>query len=130
LPVTVSTRNVSYYRDPAVILIDQLKEVYIDGELDTVDTTNWYPKIMRKDYTVGLNITESGLDDPDPLFYENYVCGAARNYTSYCNPETDKLVSREEAGGGRCPPDPVLRPWRCLLAAAAEGADHDGQQHL
>jgi hypothetical protein len=24
LPVTVSTRNVSYYRDPAVILIDQL----------------------------------------------------------------------------------------------------------
>ena len=95
LPITVSTRNVSYYRDPAVILIDQLKEVYIDGELDTVDTTNWYPKIMRKEYALGLNITESGLDDPDPLFYENYVCGAARNYTSYCNPETDKLVDRQ-----------------------------------
>jgi ABC-type transport system substrate-binding protein len=53
LPVTVSTRDISYYRDPAVILIDQLKEVYIDGVLDTVDTTNWYPKIMRKDYTSG-----------------------------------------------------------------------------
>src|SRR5438132_14223549 len=39
LPVTVSTRNVVYYRDPAVILIDQLKHVYIDGELDTVGTT-------------------------------------------------------------------------------------------
>ena len=26
------------YRDPAVILIDQLKEIYIDGELDPVDT--------------------------------------------------------------------------------------------
>jgi peptide/nickel transport system substrate-binding protein len=40
-----------------VILIDQLKEVYIDGELETIDTTNWFPKIMRKDYTVGLNLT-------------------------------------------------------------------------
>ena len=39
LAVTVSTRNVAGYRDPAVILIDQLKEVYIDGVLDTIDTT-------------------------------------------------------------------------------------------
>jgi peptide/nickel transport system substrate-binding protein len=97
LPVNVSTRDISYYRDPAVILIDQLKEVYIDGMLDTVDTTNWYPKIMRKDYTVGLNITEAGLDDPDPQFYENYVCGAQRNYTGYCNPEVDALVERQSA---------------------------------
>jgi peptide/nickel transport system substrate-binding protein len=95
LPVTVSTRNLSGYRDPAVILIDQLKEVYIDGVLDTVDTTQWYPKVMRKDYTVGLTITESGVDDPDPQFYENYVCGAERNYTGYCNPEIDKLVDRQ-----------------------------------
>jgi len=93
--VKVSTRDISYYRDPAVILIDQLKEVYIDGELDTVDTTNWYPEIMRKEYALGLNITESGLDDPDPAFYENYVCGAPRNYTGYCNPDADKLVDRQ-----------------------------------
>jgi hypothetical protein len=32
LKVTVSTRNLAPYRDPAVILIDQLKEVYIDAE--------------------------------------------------------------------------------------------------
>jgi len=66
-----------------------------DAELDTVDTTNWYPKIMRKDYSVGLNITEAEVDDPDPQFYENYVCGAQRNYSGYCNPETDKLVDRQ-----------------------------------
>ena len=71
--------------------------MYIDGVLDTVDTTNWYPKIMRKDYTVGLNITEAGLDDPDPQFYENYVCGAQRNYTGYCNREVDALVERQSA---------------------------------
>jgi peptide/nickel transport system substrate-binding protein len=95
LPVTVSTRDVSYYRDPAVILIDQLKQIYMDGELQPVDTANWYPKVMRKDYTVGMNVTESEVDDPDVLYYENYACGAARNYTGYCNPEVDKLINQQ-----------------------------------
>jgi peptide/nickel transport system substrate-binding protein len=97
LAVTVSTRNVAGYRDPAVILIDQLKEVYIDGELDPLDTTQWYPKLMRKDYAVGVNVTETAVDDPDPAFYENYVCGAMRNYTGYCNPEIDRLVDQQSA---------------------------------
>jgi len=73
LKVKVSSRGIPPYRDPAVILIDQLKEVYIDGELETIDTTNWFPKIMRKDYTVGLNLTPNFVDDPDPTFYANYV---------------------------------------------------------
>jgi hypothetical protein len=38
------------YRDPAVILLSQLREVYIDAELETVDTAQWYPKVMRKDW--------------------------------------------------------------------------------
>ena len=87
LKIQVSTRNISYYRDPAVLLIDQLKQIYIDADLDPLDTTQWYPKLMRKDYNVGLNITEAEVDDPDPAFYENYVCGAQRNYTGYCNAE-------------------------------------------
>jgi peptide/nickel transport system substrate-binding protein len=97
LAVTVSTRNVPPYRDPAVILISQLNEIYMEATLDPVDTVNWYPKVMRKDFTVGLNVTESALDDPDQQFYENYVCGADRNYTGYCNPEVDKLVDRQSA---------------------------------
>ena len=36
-----------------MILIDQLKEIYIDGELEPIDTAQWFPKVMRKDYTVG-----------------------------------------------------------------------------
>jgi peptide/nickel transport system substrate-binding protein len=97
LAVTVSTRNVPAYRDPAVILISQLNEIYMDATLDPVDTVNWYPKVMRKDYAVGLSVTESALDDPDQQFYENYVCGADRNYSGYCNPEVDKLVERQSA---------------------------------
>jgi len=95
LAVTVTTRNVPGYRDAAVILIDQLKEVYIDGALDAVDTTQWYPKVMRKDYTVGLTVSENGLDDPDQQFYENFICGAERNYSGYCSPEVDAWVDRQ-----------------------------------
>ena len=95
LPVTVSTRNVPPYRDPAVILIDQLKEVYIDGQLEPIDTAQWLPKVMRKDYTVALNLTGNGLDDPDQTLYENFTCGAEGNYDGYCNPELDKMVDRQ-----------------------------------
>ncbi len=95
LALAVSTRNIPAYRDPAAILISQLREIYMDPELDPVDTTQWYPRIMRKDFTVGLNVTETGVDDPDQQFYENYVCGSDRNYTGYCNPEVDKLVDRQ-----------------------------------
>ena len=91
----MSTRNVAGYRDPAVIVMDQLKEIYVDAQLDSVDTTQWYPKIMRRDYKVGLNVTETAVDDPDPVFYENYVCGTQRNYTGYCNPEVDKMVDSQ-----------------------------------
>ncbi len=97
LSVTVSSRNIPAYRDPAVILIDHMKEIYIDGILESVETANWFPKVMRKDYTIGINGTESGVDDPDQQFYENFVCGAVRNYTGYCNKEVDKLIDRQSA---------------------------------
>jgi peptide/nickel transport system substrate-binding protein len=67
LKIKVSTRDLVFYRDPAVILIDQLKDIYIEGELETIDTTSWFPKITRKDYTVGLNLADGG-DDPDKVF--------------------------------------------------------------
>jgi peptide/nickel transport system substrate-binding protein len=95
LQTKLSTRNIPTWRDPAVLLISQLKEIYIDAELDVVDTTQWYPRVMRKDFTVALQVTEAGVDDPDQAFYEGYVCGSERNYTGYCNPEVDQLVDRQ-----------------------------------
>src|SRR5262252_8696992 len=68
IAVKVSIRNIVPTRDPVVILIDQLKQIYIDGELETVDTTQWYPKVMRKDFSVGMVVSENGLDDPDAQF--------------------------------------------------------------
>ena len=95
LAVKVQTRNIAQYRDPSVILIDQLKQIYIDGELDVVETANWFPRIARKDYTVAGNLSGSGVDDPDAYFFEHYACGSERNYTNYCNPELEKLFVRQ-----------------------------------
>jgi peptide/nickel transport system substrate-binding protein len=95
LPVKVSTRNIAVYRDPAVILIDQLKSIYIDGELDVVETANWFSKVARKDYALGLNLTGNAVDDPDQSFYENYSCNSERNYTNYCNKDIEKLFDQQ-----------------------------------
>jgi peptide/nickel transport system substrate-binding protein len=86
-----------------VILIGQLKDIYSDADLNPIDTTQWYPMLMRKDYKVAVNVTETAVDDPDVAFYENYVCGAARNYTGYCNAEVDKLIDQQsvETDAGR-----------------------------
>ena len=95
LKLKVSTRNIPPYRDPAVILIDQLKKIYIDAELEPLDTTAWYPRVRRKDYTIGANLTGNGIDDPDQAFYENYACGSESNYDGYCNPKIDELFDQQ-----------------------------------
>ena len=95
LKFKVSTRNLAIYRDPAVILIDQLKEVYIDAELEPVETGVWFAKIARNEYTIGLNLTGNGIDDPDQSFYENYACGSERNYTHYCNKDLQKMFDQQ-----------------------------------
>ena len=95
LPIKVSIRNTPPFRDPAVILIDQLREVYLDGELDPVETANWFPKVYRKDFKIGLNLTGAGVDDPDVQFYENYACGSDRNYTNYCNAELEQQFDQQ-----------------------------------
>ena len=54
-----------------------------------------FPKIARKDYQIGLNLTGSSVDDPDQQFYENYYCGSQRNYSGYCNKEIDQLTDQQ-----------------------------------
>jgi peptide/nickel transport system substrate-binding protein len=95
LPIKIQTRNLPTYRDPAVILADQLKKIYITGELDILDTPRWYSKLQKKDYTIGLNVTGVSVDDPDGNLVENYSCNSERNYTQYCNAGVDKLLAAQ-----------------------------------
>jgi peptide/nickel transport system substrate-binding protein len=146
LKIKVSVRDLPYLRDPAVILVDQLKEVYIDGQLETIDTTNWFPRVMRKDYIVALTGAGSG-PDPDQNLQLLYGCGAELNYNGYCSPEVDKLIDRQSSEADQekrkqlvweierklaedGPPDHLLRPPHDLLESSGEGADADGEQPL
>ena len=148
LKVKVSTRNIPLYRDPAVLFIDQMKAIHIDGELEVIDTTIWHAKVQRKDYAVGLNTTGVGVDDPDVNLVENYTCASDRNYTQYCNKEVDALIfaqskrngsgqaqatrlaSRAQDHRGRGTSDHPAQPRRHLLAAAHQGRRARRQQSL
>jgi len=95
LKVKVSTRNIATFRDPATILIDHLKHIYVDGELEVIDTSVYYNRVFKKDYAVALNLTGSAVDDPDVTFFEGYACGSLRNYNNYCDPEMTKLFQAQ-----------------------------------
>jgi peptide/nickel transport system substrate-binding protein len=98
LKIKVSASDIRFYKDPAVVLIDQLKEIYIDGELEAIDSTRYYPKIMRQEYTVGLNLQTSG-PDPDPILDLFYGCGSSINWDGYCNKEVDQLIEQQSMEG-------------------------------
>ena len=88
LAIKLSARvTFTEFRDPAVMLIDQIKRVYIDGELELIDTPQYYPKILRKDFTVGLNLQTSG-PDPDPILKLFYSCGESRIGTATATPRS------------------------------------------
>lgn len=95
LAVKIFTRNVSTFRDPALILIDHLKEIFIDAELDVAETPQFYNRVFKRDYMIGMNATGHSLDDPDQVFYENYGCGSLRNYTNYCNREIQAMFDEQ-----------------------------------
>src|SRR6516162_3948950 len=118
LKITVSTRDLPAYRDPAVILIDQLKQVHFDGELEAIDTTNYFPRIRRKDFTVGLSLQTSG-PDPDPTLDLFYGCGSNLNWDGYCSPELDSLIERQSREGDPEKRKPLLRAIEKKLAEDA-----------
>ena len=74
---------------------DSLKHIYVDGELEVIDTSVYYNRVFKKDYVVALNLSGSAVDDPDVTFFEGYACGSPRNYNNYCNPEMTKLFEAQ-----------------------------------
>jgi len=100
LRIKVSAADNRFYKDPAVLLIDQLKEIYIDGKFEAIDSTRYYPKIMRQEYTVGLNLQTSG-PDPDPILDLFYGCGSSINWDNYCNKEVDQPIEQQSMEGDR-----------------------------
>jgi peptide/nickel transport system substrate-binding protein len=95
LKMKVSTRDFQSFKDPAVLLVDQLNKIYFEAELEIIESAVWYGRITRQDYAVGLNLTGSGVDDPDVTLVEGYACKSDRNYTKYCNADVERLLEAQ-----------------------------------
>jgi peptide/nickel transport system substrate-binding protein len=95
LKVTLAARDLALYRDPATILMDQLRQIWIDGDLNLIETANFGPMLNRHDFSLVLSLVGDPLDEPDQDLYENYTCGSPRNYGGYCNPEVDRLIEAQ-----------------------------------
>ena len=76
-------------------MVDQLQLVGIDATLEQIETGVWHPKMTRLEYQVALNLTGTGIDDPDAQLFENYRCGSQRNFSGYCSEEIDKLMVQQ-----------------------------------
>ena len=78
-----------------VKLEKQLRQVGIEAIVKQVESAQYFPALARRDYQIGANLTASGIDDPDGYLFENYKCGASRNYTDYCSEAMDRLIDQQ-----------------------------------
>jgi peptide/nickel transport system substrate-binding protein len=95
LRVKVATRNLQEFRDTSIILMDQLKQIHIDSDLDLIETANWFTRLARKEYQIGFIFSLTSVDDPDQLLYENYTCSSERNYLGYCDHDMGKRFDEQ-----------------------------------
>jgi hypothetical protein len=85
--------------------------------------------VTRKDYGVGLTVSENSLGDPDQQFYENYVCGAERNYTGYCDPQESGPAGPRDAHNYHFRTERHLPLWR-ESRRTSQDPGQSGSQHL
>lgn len=95
LKLKVSTRSLDVYKDPALILVDQLKHINVSAELSIIDSSVWFNLLTTKQYSIALNITGTAVDDPDVTLFENYACKSERNYSNYCSNDVEALISAQ-----------------------------------
>lgn len=96
LKVKFMSVNRGPHTAPMLIVIDQLRSIFIEGTLDAVDISVWTQRVTRRaDYELSYWSSAPALDDPDPILYEGYKCGSSRNYTDYCDKKTDEMIEQQ-----------------------------------
>ena len=65
LKLEVVTRNIAIYRDGASFVVDDLRQVGVEGTLRLIETAQWYGVSTRREYQIGSSLAGYGVDDPD-----------------------------------------------------------------
>ena len=77
------------------LVADQLRSIYIEGEIEQKEYTVYSGALMKGAYTLAFNMTGAAIDDPDAVFFEGYTCASTRNFTRYCNREIDAKIEMQ-----------------------------------
>ncbi len=88
----------------ASLVADQLRSIYIEGELEQKEYTVLTGMLIKGAYTLAFDRTGTAIDDPDNVFYEMFKCASVRNYSKYCNREVEAKIEEQSAAV-----DPVKR---------------------
>jgi peptide/nickel transport system substrate-binding protein len=97
LALKVTTQNVANYRDAAAWSLGELKQIYVDGELDIREVASFYPSMARNEYVMAVQATGNPIDEPDATYYEGFACASLRNYGKYCSKEVERLFDQQSA---------------------------------
>ena len=81
----------------SALVADQLRSIYIDGEIEQKDYTVLTGAFMKGTYNLAFERQGSSIDDPDNALFEGYKCSAVRNYSHYCNPEIEAKIDEQSA---------------------------------
>lgn len=81
----------------ATLAADQLRSIYIEGEIEPKEYTIFTGAIIKGAYSMAFETSGSAIDDPDVVLYENFRCDSIRNYNKYCNREVEAKIDEQSA---------------------------------
>ncbi len=97
LKATYITRQANSAIQGATLVADQLRTIYVEGDVDAKDYSLFTGMLMKGTYTLAFHGTGNAMDDPDIILYENFMCDSPRNYTKYCNKAIEAKIEEQSA---------------------------------
>ena len=92
---TILTRQGSTYEDLSLYILDGASKIGIVMTPDVQETASAYDRLNTRNFDLAPWSHGYALDDPDALFGEFYIDGAARNYSEISTPEIEDLYAQQ-----------------------------------
>jgi peptide/nickel transport system substrate-binding protein len=119
LKLELMTRGLPAFLDLASFVATELKRVGIEASVRQVETTQWEPQKVRREFVLSADRASMEPDDPDATFFEHYSCGSPRNHSGYCDPELTRLIEQQSQELDRSKRAALVQTIQRKLAEAA-----------